>query len=173
MRRHLTENFALPSVSVRIGWSCAAPRPMRRCWRNMAISTSPLIPFPFSGGLTSCEAMWMGVPVVTLPGTGAPSRQTLEFLQALGLPEWAAASPKDYVRIATTLAADGDALAKWRRELGRAWRHHHFAMALPSPGGWKRPTVTCGAPGATATIPCRLPPYRHPAHSSMSAAVRL
>src|SRR5581483_9494664 len=39
-----------------------------------------LDPFPFTGGLTSCEALWMGVPVITLPGTRAVSRQTLGLL---------------------------------------------------------------------------------------------
>jgi predicted O-linked N-acetylglucosamine transferase (SPINDLY family) len=76
-----------------------------------------LDPFPFSGGLTSCEAMWMGVPIVTMPGSAPPSRQTLGFLKVLGLSQWAATSVEDYVRIATTLAADIDGLTVWRREL--------------------------------------------------------
>jgi predicted O-linked N-acetylglucosamine transferase (SPINDLY family) len=76
-----------------------------------------LDPFPFTGGLTSCEVMWMGVPLVTLPGTGAPSRQTLGFLQCLDLADWAAGSPQAYVDIATSLAADGTVLVKWRQEL--------------------------------------------------------
>jgi protein O-GlcNAc transferase len=73
--------------------------------------------FPFSGGLTSCEALWMGVPVVTLPRQNAPSRQTLGFLQAIGKPEWAASSPEDYVRIAAALAADESHRAALRRQL--------------------------------------------------------
>jgi predicted O-linked N-acetylglucosamine transferase (SPINDLY family) len=76
-----------------------------------------LDPFPFSGGLTSCEALWMGVPVLTLPGDRAASRQTLGFLQALDSTEWAAASPADYVKIATTLAADGQRLSAIRQTL--------------------------------------------------------
>jgi predicted O-linked N-acetylglucosamine transferase (SPINDLY family) len=78
-----------------------------------------LDPFPFCGGLTSCEALWMGVPVVTLPHAGAPSRQTLGFLSVLGLTEWAAASPADYVRIGAALAADGERLAQLRGTLRR------------------------------------------------------
>jgi predicted O-linked N-acetylglucosamine transferase (SPINDLY family) len=74
-----------------------------------------LDPFPFSGGLTSCEALWMGLPVVTLPGSEAPSRQTLGFLQALDRAEWIAASPADYVEIAGALAADGDRLGLLRQ----------------------------------------------------------
>lgn len=65
-----------------------------------------LDPFPFCGGLTSCEALWMGVPVVTLPGDRIASRQTLGFLTVLGLDDLAAASKADYVRIAAALAAD-------------------------------------------------------------------
>lgn len=76
-----------------------------------------LDPFPFCGGLTSCEALWMGVPVVTLPGERPVSRQTLGFLQVLGLQELAADSPDDYVRIATALAADPQRRAELRRTL--------------------------------------------------------
>ncbi len=65
-----------------------------------------LDPFPFGGGLTSCEALWMGVPVVTLPGANPASRQTLGFLRAIGREEWAAATAEDYGRIAADLAAD-------------------------------------------------------------------
>jgi predicted O-linked N-acetylglucosamine transferase (SPINDLY family) len=76
-----------------------------------------LDPFPFSGGMTSCEALWMGVPVVTLPGRRAVSRQTLGFLRVIGLPELAAASADDYVRIASSLAPDLPRLAAIRRTL--------------------------------------------------------
>jgi predicted O-linked N-acetylglucosamine transferase (SPINDLY family) len=76
-----------------------------------------LDPFPFSGGLTSCEALWMGVPVVTLPGERAPSRQTLGFLRALDLGEGAASSPAAYVDIAAALATDGTQLGVFRRTL--------------------------------------------------------
>lgn len=76
-----------------------------------------LDPFPFGGGLTSCEALWMGVPVLTLPGARPASRQTLGFLHSLGLEEWAAASPADYVEKAKRFAADADNLAKLRVSL--------------------------------------------------------
>jgi predicted O-linked N-acetylglucosamine transferase (SPINDLY family) len=59
----------------------------------------------------------MGVPVVTLPGTRAVSRQTLGFLQVVGLPELVAASADDYVRIASSLAADRPRLAVIRQTL--------------------------------------------------------
>jgi predicted O-linked N-acetylglucosamine transferase (SPINDLY family) len=78
-----------------------------------------LDPFPFSGGLTSCEAMWMGVPVITLPGKRAVSRQTLGFLRGIGLPELAASSADEYVRIATELATDQPRLTELRRTLRR------------------------------------------------------
>ena len=76
-----------------------------------------LDPFPFCGGLTSCEAMWMGVPVVTLPGERIASRQTLGFLQAVGLDDLAADSKGDYVRIAAALAADPARRAELRTAL--------------------------------------------------------
>ncbi|WP_151636886.1 O-linked N-acetylglucosamine transferase, SPINDLY family protein [Noviherbaspirillum aerium] len=65
-----------------------------------------LDPFPFTGGLTSCEALWMGVPVVTWPQAQVVSRQTHAFLSAIGLPELSAADAGRYVAIACELAGD-------------------------------------------------------------------
>lgn len=56
-----------------------------------------LDPFPFSGGLTSCDALHMGVPVLTLPGELPISRQTGSFLDVLGLSNWIAVSVEDYI----------------------------------------------------------------------------
>ena len=76
-----------------------------------------LDPFPFTGGMTSCEALWMGVPIVTLPQSRVVSRQTFAFLSAIGLPELAATDALDYVRIAAKLAADIDSLSALRSGL--------------------------------------------------------
>lgn len=76
-----------------------------------------LDPFPFTGGLTSCEALWMGLPVVTWPGRRVVSRQTMAVLAAIGLPELVAGDASDYVRIARELAADPDRLRLLRRGL--------------------------------------------------------
>jgi predicted O-linked N-acetylglucosamine transferase (SPINDLY family) len=76
-----------------------------------------LDPFPFGGGVTSSEALWMGVPVVTLPQDRVPARQTLAFLHGVGLDDLAASSEDDYVRIAAALAADPERRAELRRTL--------------------------------------------------------
>lgn len=73
--------------------------------------------FPFTGGLTSCEALWMGVPVVTWPQTRVVSRQTYAILSAIGLPKLAARDAEDYIRIATDLANDQQRLKKMRHSL--------------------------------------------------------
>ena len=74
-----------------------------------------LDPFPFSGAGTTVDALWMGLPVVTLPGAQPVSRQAETFLTALGRREWVATDVDDYVRIATKLAADPLRLADLRR----------------------------------------------------------
>jgi predicted O-linked N-acetylglucosamine transferase (SPINDLY family) len=76
-----------------------------------------LDPFPFSGGLTSCEALWSGVPVVTLPGPRPVSRQTHSVLRTIGRAEFSASSPSTYVRTATELAKDIDRLSQIRKSL--------------------------------------------------------
>jgi predicted O-linked N-acetylglucosamine transferase (SPINDLY family) len=76
-----------------------------------------LDPFPFGGGLTSCEALWMGVPVVTLPGDRPASRQSVGFLDHVGLNDCVARSPAEYVECAAALAADSARLTALRRSL--------------------------------------------------------
>jgi predicted O-linked N-acetylglucosamine transferase (SPINDLY family) len=72
--------------------------------------------FPFSGCLTTCEALWMGLPVVTWPHSRPVSRQSQALLTAIGRTEWVARDAGNYVQIAASLAADSDRLVALRRE---------------------------------------------------------
>ncbi len=81
-----------------------------------------LDPFPFTGGLTSCEALWMGVPVVTWPQRRVVSRQTHAFLHQIGLPELSAKDADDYVRIVVELANDRARLTQLRTTLRERMR---------------------------------------------------
>ena len=74
-----------------------------------------LDPFPFSGCLTTCEALWMGLPVVTWPQSRPVSRQSQAFLTAIGRTEWVARDAANYVQIAASLAAGTDRLVALRR----------------------------------------------------------
>jgi predicted O-linked N-acetylglucosamine transferase (SPINDLY family) len=62
--------------------------------------------FPYNGRSTTCEALWMGVPVVTLAGTTHVSRVSASILTSVGLPELIANTPGEYMEIATRLAVD-------------------------------------------------------------------
>jgi protein O-GlcNAc transferase len=93
-----------------------------------------LDPFPFTGGLTSCEALWMGVPVITWPQDRVVSRQTFAFLHAIGLAELAAKDAADYVHIAQTLAADRTKLSNLRSAL----RNTMQASSLMDVAGFTR-----------------------------------
>jgi predicted O-linked N-acetylglucosamine transferase (SPINDLY family) len=76
-----------------------------------------LDPFPYHGTTTTCEALWMGVPVVTLAGDRHAARVGASLLTAVGHPEWIAHTADDYVAIATALAADGEKRLHLRRTL--------------------------------------------------------
>jgi predicted O-linked N-acetylglucosamine transferase (SPINDLY family) len=65
-----------------------------------------LDPFPFSGSATTCDALWMGVPVVTCPGETFASRHSLSHLSNVGLTETIAHDLDEYVELAVALAAD-------------------------------------------------------------------
>ena len=76
-----------------------------------------LDPFPFTGSTTTFEALWMGVPVVSLIGSSVVSRWTFSMLCKVGLAELAATTPDDYVAVAAQLANEPERLARLRREL--------------------------------------------------------
>ena len=77
---------------------------------------------PYSGGTTTCDALWMGVPVITVPGTRSVSRSAAGILSTVGLPGWIASTPEHYVRLAVEFARDEPALAKLRKSLRRMMR---------------------------------------------------
>ena len=76
-----------------------------------------LDPFPFTGSTTTFEALWMGVPVVTLMGDHFMARWTGGMLHALGLDDLIAPTPEEYVAIAAALADDRGRLAALRAGL--------------------------------------------------------
>lgn len=76
-----------------------------------------LDPFPFTGGTTSAEGLWMGVPVLTLAGDSMVARQGVSLLMNAGLPNWVADAPEDYVAKAMAHASDLTTLATLRSGL--------------------------------------------------------
>lgn len=73
--------------------------------------------FPFNGGATTCDALWMGVPVITLAGEASFARMGASILTALGHAEWIATTPDAYVRGAAALALDRPRLRELRSTL--------------------------------------------------------
>lgn len=73
--------------------------------------------FPCNGATTTCDSLWMGVPVVSLAGDEFRSRAGLSLLTAAGLPHLIARSADEYVDIAAALASDVPALAELRAGL--------------------------------------------------------
>ena len=76
--------------------------------------------YPYHGTTTTCEALWMGVPVVTLAGATHASRVGVSLLNAVGHPEWVAEDRAGYLRIASELARDPAALEQARAGLRAA-----------------------------------------------------
>jgi protein O-GlcNAc transferase len=86
---------------------------LRRC-NEIDIALDPT---PFNGHTTTCDALWMGVPIVTLSGNAYVSRYGGSALRGVGLEEWIASSPEQYVQIARDWAAQLPALASLRASL--------------------------------------------------------
>jgi predicted O-linked N-acetylglucosamine transferase (SPINDLY family) len=105
-----------------------------------------LDPFPFGGGITTCDALWMGVPVVTCPGETFASRHGLSHLANVGLTDTIARDLDEYVALAVGLAGDLPRLATLRAGLrermacsplcdGKRFAEH-FAEVLG--GAWRQ-----------------------------------
>ncbi|MFH1021395.1 MAG: tetratricopeptide repeat protein [Pseudomonadota bacterium] len=79
---------------------------------NIALDT-----FPYNGATTTCEALWMGTPVVALAGQTHAARVAASLLSAVGLGELIASTEEEYIRIAVELAANQDRIAELRKNM--------------------------------------------------------
>jgi protein O-GlcNAc transferase len=78
--------------------------------------------FPFNGAATTCEAIWMGVPVITLAGTAYHSRVGVSLLSNIGLSELVAGTKEEYISIAVNLARDLQRLESLRGNVRETMR---------------------------------------------------
>jgi predicted O-linked N-acetylglucosamine transferase (SPINDLY family) len=117
MRQRVTETLASFSIaSERLDLLDTVDSQADHLQRYHAIDIA-LDPFPYNGTTTNCDALWMGVPVVTLAGRTHVSRVGTSQLSNLGLTELIAQTPEDYVRIAVQLAQDPERLTTLRAGL--------------------------------------------------------
>jgi protein O-GlcNAc transferase len=116
VRQGVANEFAARGIGAdRLRLESSAPRrELLAAYNHVDIA---LDPFPFGGGTTTLEALWMGVPVVTLRGDRFVGRVGESVLTTLGLGELVAASPADYLSTTIELAADVTRLAALRAEL--------------------------------------------------------
>lgn len=115
-RARLLEAFA--ACGVEPGRIELRPRlPFAQFLAEHARADIALDPFPFCGTTTTCQTLWMGVPVITLAGRTHVSRVGASLLANAGLPELVARDEQDYVARAATLAADPARLQQLRAGL--------------------------------------------------------
>jgi len=116
----IPEDFAARFVQSGIGKDrlrVLGSRPFREYLAMHGQADLMLDTFPFTGGTTTCHALWMGVPVVSLAGDTATSRGGASLLGAIGLGELVAQTPDQYLELASSLAGDPARLAALRAGL--------------------------------------------------------
>jgi predicted O-linked N-acetylglucosamine transferase (SPINDLY family) len=116
VRQGLEARFAIHDIDAnRLIFEGASPRAeYLAAYRQVDVV---LDTFPYPGGTTTVESLWMGVPVLTLAGTGFLSRQGVGLLMNAGLPDWIAADTDDYVARAVAHTSDLPRLAALRKGL--------------------------------------------------------
>ncbi len=113
VRNHYLHQFELLGISrdrIEISGGMTYLEHMRQYERiDIGLDT-----FPFNGHKTTCDALWMGVPVISLVGDSFASRLGLDLLKAIGLEFFAAETEAEYLAKATALAQNHQSLAKIR-----------------------------------------------------------
>ena len=125
------------------------PAPGQKHWHVYKEVDIAVDPFPWSGHHSNCEALWMGVPVVTLRGNRHAGRMVASVLTTLGMTDWIAETPEQYVALAVEKTASWIACATSAPACGSRCKPARFATASTLPADWKTPTGKCRAPGAT------------------------
>lgn len=121
-KQHFLERFAAHGISVdRLILREPQPDMMDHLGSYAEIDIA-LDPFPYNGTTTTCEAMWMGVPMVSLVGDHHCARVGFDLLGQVGLSALATPDIDAYVATATALAQDLPALARLRSELREQMR---------------------------------------------------
>ncbi|HEV8015992.1 MAG TPA: tetratricopeptide repeat protein [Stellaceae bacterium] len=116
-KQYFLERFAAHGIAA-ARLELRAPQPdMTDHLRSYAEIDIALDPFPYNGTTTTCEALWMGVPMVNLIGDRHAGRVGFDLLSQVGLAELALPDVDAYVAKAIALARDLPLLARWRQEL--------------------------------------------------------
>ena len=103
-----------------------------------------LDPFPFNGATTTCESLWMGVPVITLSGNLHVGRVGASILTNVGLTDFIAQDIDGYIELAIEMAANTSYLEEIRRGLRERMQGLLYAMAVPLRLTSKVPIRKCG-----------------------------
>src|SRR5207344_1670522 len=110
------ERFASRGVArAQLDMTFTAPQP--RTWAAYGSIDIALDPFPHNAGTTTIEALWQGVPVITLAARPSVGRIGASILHAVGLDDWAAGDVDTYIGRAVAAAVDLPALARLRSAL--------------------------------------------------------
>jgi predicted O-linked N-acetylglucosamine transferase (SPINDLY family) len=112
IRQQMAARGVDPARLVLEGWSEHGELLARYGQVDLALDTQP-----YSGGLTTCEALWMGVPVVTFPGRTFAGRHATSHLHHAGLGMFVADSPQQYVELAVAWSQRREELATLRAGL--------------------------------------------------------
>jgi predicted O-linked N-acetylglucosamine transferase (SPINDLY family) len=118
-RRHALEKLNVPADRVEF----VLPVPRRQYLQTYHRIDLVLDTLPYNGHTTTLDSLWMGVPVVTLPGNTAVGRGGLSLLTNIVLPELIATDANHFVQIAAALANDLPRLSKLRSELRSRLQH--------------------------------------------------
>lgn len=137
-RNELLTAFAEHGVGrKRIGFMPAQASPTQHLKSYAEIDLS-LDSYPYTGTITTCESLWMGVPMLTLTGSEHRSRVSGSLLHQLGLNDWIADDPDKFVQLAEQHTADLDSLSSLRARLRDIFRQStlhdtaHFTRDMES-----------------------------------------